>query len=448
MVFAQTHPFMAATRAPVDAPAPPVLRPRSSGDLVYAAPWPLLGADALHGLAGALVRAIEPHTEADEANLLAHLLTMIGNAAGPAAHAVAEGADHPMRLFTVVVGDTASAKGSAAARVRQLMDHVDPDWARACVIGGLSSGEGLVQAVRDPNEGDGGEGTAGGAHEAHGAREICGTRRLAFESEFGGTLKVMGREGNTLSVILRQAWDGPRLAVMTRSNPLAATGAYLSVLGHVTPDELRRTLSALDSANGFANRFLWVLARRSKDLPDGEGVPHYGRLLGDLREALTYARDRRDAIRRDAAARALWHQVYPTLAAARPGRLGGIVSRARAQVLRLSVLYAMLDQSPLVGPAHLRAALAVWAYCEESAEAIFGGQGDMSLAGRILAALRDAGAGGLSRTEISYSLGRNVQSRVIRAELAALEDDGHVRHHEVRIDDKHHKTVFHAAVVP
>jgi len=391
---------------------------RLTGKLAHEAPWPLLGADALHGLAGALVRAIEPHTEADEANLLAHLLTMVGNAAGPAAHAVAEGADHPMRFFTVVVGDTASAKGSAAARVRQLMDRVDPDWTRACLIGGLSSGEGLVQSVRDPDEGDGGDGSEDGTRVR---------RRLAFESEFGGTLKVMGREGNTLSVILRQAWDGPRLAVMTRANPLAVTGAYIGVLGHVTPDELRRNLSAVDSANGFANRFLWVLVRRSKDLPDGESAPHYGHLLGELRDALNYARDRRDVIRRDAAARALWHHVYPSLAAARPGPLGGIVSRARAQVLRLSVLYAMFDQSPLVGPAHLRAALAVWAYCEESARAIFGDYVDVSLAGRILAALRDAGADGLSRTEISHSLGRNVQSRVIKAELDALEDDGRIR---------------------
>jgi hypothetical protein len=40
-------------------------------------------------------------------------------------------------------------------------------------------------------------------------------------------------------------------------------------------------------------------------------------------------------------------------------------------VLRLSVIYATLDQSAVIQPEHLRAALAVWDYCDASAKVLF-----------------------------------------------------------------------------
>ena len=95
-----------------------------------------------------------------------------------------------------------------------------------------------------------------------------------MESEFASVLRVAGRDGNTLSAILRDAWDRGRLQTMTKNNAAKATGAHVSLIGHVTADELRRELSSTEAGNGFANRFLWVCARRSKELPEG----------GDLQE--------------------------------------------------------------------------------------------------------------------------------------------------------------------
>ncbi len=48
----------------------------------------------------------------------------------------------------------------------------------------------------------------------------------------------MAREGNTLSAIIRQAWDTGNLQVKTRNNPNRATGAHISIIGHITKDEL------------------------------------------------------------------------------------------------------------------------------------------------------------------------------------------------------------------
>ena len=45
---------------------------------------------------------------------------------------------------------------------------------------------------------------------------------------------------------------------------------HLGVSAHITLDELRRTLTNTQAANGFANRFLWACARRSKLLPESD----------------------------------------------------------------------------------------------------------------------------------------------------------------------------------
>jgi hypothetical protein len=100
---------------------------------------------------------------------------------------------------------------------------------------------------------------------------------------------------------------------------------------------------------------------------------------------------------------------------------GAILSRAEAQVLRLSVLYTLLDSSLVVRIEHLKAALAVWQYCEASAQAIFGNRIGDSTADRILEALRQAGAEGMSDNDIYELFGRNRSARERDRALALLE---------------------------
>jgi DNA replicative helicase MCM subunit Mcm2 (Cdc46/Mcm family) len=90
-----------------------------------------------------------------------------------------------------------------------------------------------------------------------------------------------------------------------------------------------------------------------------------------------------------------------TLSEGKPGLLGAITARAEAQVLRLSCIYALLDCSNAVGVDHLKAALALWRYCDESARWIFEtGTGNKN-ADKILAALKAAGQKGLTRLQIT-----------------------------------------------
>ena len=178
---------------------------------------------------------------------------------------------------------------------------------------------------------------------------VADKRLLVVESEFASVLKMNSREGNILSAVLRQAWDEGDLRTLVKNSPESATGAHISVIGHITDTELRRYLDATESANGFGNRFLWLSVRRSKFLPDGGSLSdeELTPLVNHLKEAFRFA-GTVGRIQRDQTAAALWRAAYEALSTGRPGLAGALTGRAEAQVVRLSVLYALLDLSAVI----------------------------------------------------------------------------------------------------
>jgi hypothetical protein len=132
------------------------------------------------------------------------------------------------------------------------------------VLHGLSSGEGLIYAVRDRVDGENKKGETVVFDQG-----VEDKRLLVLEAELAGVLKVMSREGNTLSPVIRQAWDDGALQTLTKNSPMKATEAHVSIIGHITRAELLRHLTETETANGFANRFIWIMVRRSKKLPFG-----------------------------------------------------------------------------------------------------------------------------------------------------------------------------------
>ncbi len=382
--------------------------------------WPKpLATAAYHGLAGEVVRIILPHTEADPVAILVQFLCAFGNAVGRGPYFAVEGDQHTTNIFAALVGETAKGrKGTSWGRVRQLMEDADPDWSRRRVVQGLSSGEGLIWEVRDPIEKTQRDKKTGESRTEVVDEGTSDKRLLVLEAEFASVLRVMAREGSILSAIIRQAWDRGDLRTLVKNNPACATAALISIIGHITADELRRYLDRTESANGFANRFLFPCVRRSKCLPDGGGEIDLSEISLKITEALTKAR-LIGQMRRGAEARALWHEVYPELSEGKPGLLGAVVGRAEAQVTRLALLYALLDGRAEVGRDHLAAALELWRYCEDSARYVFGRSVGDPVADAILTALRQAGRP-MSRTEISEALGRNVPASQIERALATL----------------------------
>lgn len=104
---------------------------------------------------------------------------------------------------------------------------------------------------------------------------------------------------------------------------------------------------------------------------------------------------------------------------------GAITARAEAHVLRLSLLYALLEDAPAIQRPHLEAALAVWQYAEDSTRLIFGDAIGDPVADHILNALRRTGR--MTQTQISDLFGRNQKAGRLEQALAALLTAGMVR---------------------
>jgi hypothetical protein len=245
--------------------------------------WPApLAAAAFHGPAGDFVRILEPHTEADSAALLVQLLALFGAAVGREPHFRVEADLHYPNLFVAIVGQTAKGrKGVSLGHARRVMELADPTWTKANTPSGLSSGEGLIWDVRDGDE------------EKDDDNGVADKRRFVIESELASTLRVLGRQGNNLSPLLRLAWDTGDLKTMTKNSPARATGAHIGLVGHITIDELRRYLTQTEMGNGFANRYLWVCARRSKELPEGGDLASgaLDEVVGEVAKALKFGRE-------------------------------------------------------------------------------------------------------------------------------------------------------------
>lgn len=387
-------------------------------------------AAAYHGLVGDLVAVIAPHSEADPVALLSHALVMFGAVVGRGPYVQVEADKHYVNENTLQIGNTSKArKGTALGRTRRVLEAVDPDWALHNIKAGLSSGEGLIHAVRDAvtrqeplKEG----GKVKGQQTVLVDEGISDKRLLVVESEFASTLRVMARDGNTLSATIRQAWDSGALRTLTKTTPAQATDAHISIIGHVTADELRRHLDRTEVANGFLNRFLLVCVRRSQCLPEGGALRDQDLvpLTDALRGAVEAARLTGE-LARDTAARALWADVYPELSEGQAGLLGAATSRAEAHVVRLSALYALLDQSRVIGRQHLEAALALWAYCETSARFVFGDALADPVADKLYALLSSRPEGqGVTRTEMYDCFDRHTPAKEIARALGLLANQG------------------------
>jgi hypothetical protein len=388
----------------------------SNALIAHGVQLPSLPKVALYGLAGDIVRAIEPHSEADPASILIQALVAAGNVIGPSTFCSVEATRHRLNIFAVLVGESSKArKGTSWDQIKQTCDRVDLPWSTDRVTSGLSSAEGLISELQDSEE------------------TPKDKRLLIVQSEFASVLKVMGREGNTLSAALRDAWDHGNLRTLVKREPQRATGAHVSLVGHITKLELLRYLSDTEAHNGFANRLIWCFVRRSKFLPEGGKAPEREivSLADRLRRVVEWSTTCTE-MRRDEAAKKLWAAVYPKLSAGLPGLLGAATSRAEAQVLRISAIYAALDCSSLIRIEHLQAALGLWDYSFASASHIFGDAIGDPVADRIRDALRSAGPEGLTRTEIGATLGRHVLADRISSALNQLSELGSARRETVR----------------
>ena len=136
--------------------------------------------------------------------LLLQFLSAFGNACGRTHYVRIEGDQHPPQLWPLLVGETAKGrKGTSLGRILDLFALVDPDWTRERVLGGLSSGEGLIWQVRDPTTKRVKDKETGEFEDVQTDAGVEDKRLFVIETEFASVLRQIERQGNTLSAIMR-----------------------------------------------------------------------------------------------------------------------------------------------------------------------------------------------------------------------------------------------------
>ncbi|MET0994743.1 MAG: DUF3987 domain-containing protein, partial [Mycobacterium sp.] len=394
----------------------------AADETVRTVPWPTLSDAALHGAAGKTVNLVAPHTEADPAAILVQLLATFGATLGPEPHFVAGNDRHQAIIHPLVVGRTNDgANGTSLSVVEAIRRRALP-WFDEFTTSGLSTAEGLIELVRDPS---------GDPNDKDYDPGVADKRLLVKESEYKSVLVRSRREGNTLGQTLREAFDCRTLRTLARKhNKLTATAPHIVVIGHVTPREFRNTIEDSDLSGGSVNRLLICASRRSR----------LHSRLGNLPEkVLTAAAKLFEDAYRSAVQRGelkftdqfwrVWDCAYRELNRDRPdSRATDATARAVTMVLRLSLLYALIDRKDAIDAEHLDAALALWAYAEHSAKWLFSThelevQGES--AGGLANFILEGGEAGRTRTEISRDyFKRNKSAEEINAELVPLVHDG------------------------
>jgi hypothetical protein len=311
---------------------------------------------------------------------------------------------HSLNLYVVLVGDSSKArKGTSWSQIARLFAEVDHPWLTTRVTSARLTASGLVHALRDQ-------------------QPPTDRRLLALSEEFASVLHTLKRSNGHLSPLLRCAWDSGDLPNLEMHQNLQATGTHISLIAHITQRELAQYLPRTEAQNGFANRCLWAWVQRSNCLPEGGSLStgDLSPVARELRHALDWAAATPEILfRRDAAARDLWRDRYPALSQLRTGLRGAATSRAEAQVLRLSAIYAALDSTSVIGLPHLQAALAVWDYCYSSAALLFGTSTGDPIADRIREAIQ-ASNDGLSKYQIRRLFHGHVEGSRIDAALEQL----------------------------
>jgi hypothetical protein len=135
-------------------------------------------------------------------------------------------------------------------------------------------------------------------------------------------------------------------------------------------------------------------------------------------------------------ARELWQATYAELTTDKPGLFGSLIARAEAHTVRLALIYALADEAQAIERVHLEAALEVWRYSEDSARALFGELVGDTVADSLLTFLRNAGRGGMTRSELHNALNRNHSAARIQIALELLLKQGWVQR-TVRITPGH-----------
>ena len=299
--------------------------------------------------------------------------------------------------YPSLLGPTAyGRKGTAMDHVKRVMRIVDEEFVEKHFASGIISGEGLYERFSGKSE-----------------HSLGDDKRLVLtEPEFAKVLANCDREGNSLSANVREIYHSGSFEIMRSKNALKVRDAHAALIGHCTTAEYVDLLKSVSMANGFANRFLLAHVERENILPfGGTGLSDadYVSISEKVKDAIKSARPKSAISWKDHRpiplsddARALYAQFYYLRAqeALNSGLIGAMLARLETNVLRVALIFALLQCATEIGVEHLRAAIAAGAYARSSTLHAFGPTLGSKAGQEILDALRDRDDKWMSRTEI------------------------------------------------
>jgi DNA replicative helicase MCM subunit Mcm2 (Cdc46/Mcm family) len=201
---------------------------------------------------------------------------------------------------------------------------------------------------------------------------------------------------------------------------------HLVVVGQMTPSAFRSGVDNLSLANGFMNRFIPILVARPHLIPwPGETSKRSRDLLGDLIHRCAHAP--KGILRLSPKARRIYEQWYLTREKRRehlPEKVAQLTARGNANVIRLAVIYALLQGSLTIRTQEIRAAIAIIEYADASANFLLA-TGKVGLEAKITKILESKSP--LSRDELHRALGGHNTKEELNRALNALEEAGIIK---------------------
>lgn len=391
----------------------------------YVLPRPKLPAIALHGQLGRMTEAACSNSEAVPASVAIHILTRFAATLGRTAYIQIGDHKRHLRMFSLIVGPTAKGrKGTSSEMPNRLFESVHSDYLVNAgflpleKLTALSTGEGLIQKVRDPFSWTTGD-------KEHNDPGVSDKRLLCDISEFAGVLAQGRREGATLSTVLRDAFDG---VVMTTPSATAfrrASDTHVCVVGSVPETEIVKNLNDVEKTNGFANRFPMFYSARTKIVPspkptDPMLMAQFARHVAD---AIWFG-SRVGLVEMDDDALSLWEttlyrriedQTYPEL-------IDSLLGRRSLHTMIFAALIALFDHKSKIDADHLLAADAWMEYWEQTVLFVFSTAEsnekaikDKALRDQLVKMIDELGGVKVSHTALALKATNKYQSRDVKA---------------------------------
>jgi len=340
-------------------------------------PPPVLAPEGFHGVLQEICKISTRYSEASPvaiaANTIATFSAMIGRVAF---QHIGDGTCHA-RPFFLLTGRTGKArKGTSEYTPYRIFNEAErllgEDYQKLKRHeGGLSTGEGLGWVVHDEILNKEGEVAEEG---------VADKRLYVVEAEFAGCMAAASREKNNLSATIRTVWDGKSISPLVKNAKWCATDPHIVINAHITSSELIDRMTDVDAQSGFMNRFiiLHIVRHKLVALPKRTPDEDVQRMAVQIAEAVKFVLDESGAennsleVKLSPDAIKYWCGHYRELTKEENGKAGSLLVRTEIYCRMLAMVFALLDQSSVIEPQHIKAALAWINYWKESVNYIFG----------------------------------------------------------------------------